>query len=599
MSITEDPIGWKSGIQNEDELRIDLVKKEIKEELEEEVSILFNTDIHLAIDDCIPVSILYCHQCHYGTNNKHNLTDHVFTHRFKCDRCNYTTPDASTLMTHKQIHSVTVSFNCNIAEADTSNSHVRTCLNTTSEEQLDEVKIVKPKGKCNLCGFITNNDNSEVIAHVCGQLVENVIKAEDVVKEESISFNTEIPLCVEEDVSVIDDESDVRTRLNGQDVENTFDQQLNQINCDRNISKKFKLPTHVRTLAENAIEIEDISVFFNTDIPLCVEEENVPVALCCYHCNYETNDKLVLIDHIFIHRFECERCKYTTPDKSLFLIHQNIHVPSRNDDQPKIFNCETCTFSTVTLRKLSKHKYFNHGKGKGKYKCKLCNYACSHKPSLRAHEATHTGKKLFKCDLCDFSCNFVNSLRNHRKTHSNERPFHCNKCDRKFLRKSHFIEHERTHSNEKPIKCKLCDYCCKQYRSLREHMKQHSVEKRLNCDKCNYKTFSKYSLSEHIKTHSDEKPFKCHLCDYCSKRKHIKVHSKEKPFKCDMCDFSTKRSDYLTKHLKKHSGGTNFTCDKCDYKTFFKSTLTKHKKIHSEEKPKRNVRKGSLKRSVK
>ncbi|KAF5278209.1 hypothetical protein FQR65_LT15751 [Abscondita terminalis] len=112
ISITENPVACdKCKIEVDEAYQLyalnestDHVKDEIKEEVIEDSSISFNTDIPLCVEEGIPLNILYCYQCNYGTNDKENLTDHVFAHRFKCSQCSYTTPDNSILKIHQQCH---------------------------------------------------------------------------------------------------------------------------------------------------------------------------------------------------------------------------------------------------------------------------------------------------------------------------------------------------------------------------------------------------------------------------------------------------------------------------------------------------------------
>ncbi|KAF5283247.1 hypothetical protein FQR65_LT13989 [Abscondita terminalis] len=158
------------------QLRPYFVKEEIKtDEL-----------IDIAILECIPANILRCHQCNYTTNDKRNLTDHIFAHRFKCTHCNYSTLDDSMLVNHQQIH-----YHCGILHCDICNytclemdllvehmlSHCAAEFSTNDDECHDR--------GCNANGKITlklhkkscaNNEKVDVSNAICAIIKVSILK---------------------------------------------------------------------------------------------------------------------------------------------------------------------------------------------------------------------------------------------------------------------------------------------------------------------------------------------------------------------------------------------------------------------------------------
>ncbi|KAF5276802.1 hypothetical protein FQR65_LT16168 [Abscondita terminalis] len=349
---------------------------------------------------------------------------------------------------------------------------------------------------------------------------------------------------------------------------------------------------HKEEYVEDAIKseviVEEHSVLSNI-------EESIPVnILYCYECNYRTNDKRNLTDHVFAHRFKCNQCSCTTLDNSMLISHVQMHLVTET------LKCSVCNYTCIEINLLDEHmsthtvsedvrKYHNEmnqfhvtettfQRQVEISKCKKCDYSTSKTKYLSQHmRRKHgegklkrknkskliddAGKKVYKCNLCNYRNNFSSNFNAHLLTHSSECPFCCDKCDYKTYNEKYLNSHKRIHSEDKPFKCNSCEFRTKYLTFLKVHSRKHSGEFNFNCDKCDYKTYNKSHLNSHRMVHSDEKPFKCGLCE-----------------------FSTKNLRSLKDHSKKHSGERNYNCDKCDYKTYIKKYLTAHKKVHAVEK---------------
>ena len=69
--------------------------------------------------------------------------------------------------------------------------------------------------------------------------------------------------------------------------------------------------------------------------------------------------------------------------------------------------------------------------------CSQCEFASSHKRSLKIHLLAHSGEKAHKCNQCDYAT----TQGGHLKTHTGERPYKCIQCDHTFSQKSNMRSH--------------------------------------------------------------------------------------------------------------------------------------------------------------
>ncbi|KAF5287438.1 hypothetical protein FQR65_LT12263 [Abscondita terminalis] len=410
-----------------------------------------------------------------------------------------------------------------------------------------------------------------------------------------------------------------------------------EIDADHRFHTSFVKEEIKRELVEEEINNEDLVVddcmLFKTDID---EKIRVNIFYYCDQCNYATNDKKNLTDHVFTHRFKCDRCSYTTIDNCSLINHKQTHIMTGT------LKCNVCNYTCLESRSLHEHMSSHMGarfdiyhqlwpSSKRFFKCHDCGYQTFSKITLKIHMRIHkklsggllTMDKIVSGANRPLKINSKNvkQIRLNKKVSKSTSTKRFNKTKKqkffnKHIRYVNVVTYRTLHSEVVAFKCRLCDFSSKSRRYLREHVMKHSGELPYSCDKCAYKTSRKYHLQQHKIIHSEEKPLKCNLCDYscyfshnlkahlrnhsgelfgCDQcayktnaksnlQKHKKIHLEEKPFKCSFCDYSCNFSQHLKSHLMKHSGEQPFSCDKCVYKTSRKYLLQRHKTVHTEEK---------------
>ncbi|KAF5286069.1 hypothetical protein FQR65_LT12955 [Abscondita terminalis] len=371
--------------------------------------------------------------------------------------------------------------------------------------------------------------------------------------------------------------------------------------------------------------ISDEYVSFNTDIPLIIETSVRVKFIYCYYCNYGTNNKQNLTDHIFTHRLKCNQCSYTAFHNDSLTTHNNVCNYNRSLDEHMISHIGT----QVDVNRGSQHR--ESQASKSLFECHDCGYQTISKITLKRHVKTHRKIGQFLCEVCGFCAHYKNVLKSHiltmhknfsrnlkirdsnctgsttkpkhepfkskikvdrplsyenykhKSIHPKETPFHYNLCDC-----CNFSGYLKSHSMKREFTCDQCDFKTTTNNILQKHITIHSKEKRLKCSLCDYRSNFSFNLKAHLSKHLNEKPFTCDKCNFRTTTKynlqtHKLIHSNEKRFKCGLCDFNSNFSYSLSHHLKKHTEGRLHKCDKCDYTTYINSNFQKHKVIHSKE----------------
>ncbi|XP_041985858.1 zinc finger protein 26-like [Aricia agestis] len=137
--------------------------------------------------------------------------------------------------------------------------------------------------------------------------------------------------------------------------------------------------------------------------------------LTCQYCDYETNNKTSMTQHLLRHKnaktLTCDfpNCKYNSYYESAMKKHKAKH-----SEQGVKFQCTQCPFQTMNKYILRYHEEA-HVTGKKRYMCDQCDYATILPANLVQHKYKHSPEKRFRCEFCPFATKYNTSLRFHVK----------------------------------------------------------------------------------------------------------------------------------------------------------------------------------------
>ncbi|KAF5278832.1 hypothetical protein FQR65_LT03520 [Abscondita terminalis] len=554
-------------------------------EMDGDECLLVNTDIPICVEESTPdMNFYYCSHCHYGTNMKDNLIDHIFTHRLKCNHCSYTTPNRLSLALHKEIHLNIGPFQCNncsftCIEMQALDNHkcANDDLKVNRIEQPDQSKKLY---SCHECGYQTNT-NTALKAHL---LIHKIPK---------------VFLC-----KVCNFGAKSKKGLKSHALKHLSE----EINTDKVRSCRKKL--------EFKCNLCDYSSSFEIGLRNHMCRHTGVWPYNCERCNYKTTNIGSLKKHtINAHRIKlydyggkvikCKLCDYKCSNsgylKMHMIKHSSFNSAYKTSSNDKIFKCTDCDYTTLVEIEFSDHKKVHTVSGNavnteekeiGDLQTHIDEHSIKTEPNdctasvglfnrksvdtqvFPNNNPSGTEENHFKCGLCDYTCTRMGHLQTHMYKHY----LKCNRCDYKTLSKVEFFDHKKNvHLEEKVLskecktvkkkvkrfKCNLCDF-----RSAgRAYLKKHIMYKhRFKCDKCAYMALTEGELLDHKRVHVRKQ---------VDTRKTVSVE--EETFECNLCEFKSARNDHLKTHMKKHI----LKCDECSYTTLAENELSDHKRVHA------------------
>ena len=93
--------------------------------------------------------------------------------------------------------------------------------------------------------------------------------------------------------------------------------------------------------------------------------------------------------------------------------HVRTHHTHIEESEESVYQCSFCNYKTNRKGKLTQHLDV-HSTARP-FHCTYCNYKAKRKAELIKHLRIHTGEKPFYCSLCDYKCKQSYSLLCHQR----------------------------------------------------------------------------------------------------------------------------------------------------------------------------------------
>ncbi|KAF5278823.1 hypothetical protein FQR65_LT03511 [Abscondita terminalis] len=324
-----------------EETFVNTIKEEIVDDFDDYVR------IEESIDENV---IYYCYECDYNTNDRQNLTRHIFTHRFQCEKCSYVTCGKSLLTAHNQVCPNIVKTEM---DASPENIFYYRFQQSPSIEPLQckKSKVSSQKRlsnsfQCDGCGYCTESKTD---------LEHHMLQHDG---EERNKYDSNIIKCEK---------------------------------CNYSTSNKHNLNCHVYRMHGGRLKQKcKLCNYATVDkrqlishISTHTEEKPFKCKLCNYSCNHTKTLKAHMCKHSGKWPFECDKCDYKTFTKYKMKNHIKRHT------KEKPFKCDLCNYCSNHVHDLKAHLYKHSGDWP--FVCNTCDYKTHSKTVFAKHEAASGG----------------------------------------------------------------------------------------------------------------------------------------------------------------------------------------------------------------
>ncbi|XP_023312268.1 RE1-silencing transcription factor B-like [Anoplophora glabripennis] len=219
----------------------------------------------------------------------------------------------------------------------------------------------------------------------------------------------------------------------------------------------------------------------------CARHEKNLRAYGCESCEYETENKKLLLKHILKHKdslqiqmYRCNNCNLETKYKCYIKRHQMKH---KDPSQVQTYRCNNCDFETKYRSHFERHQLKHKDPSQVQmYRCNDLDFETKYKHNIKLHQRKHKDPsqvQLYRCHDCDYETGYNSNFKLHQLKHedaSQVEVYGCNKCDYKTKYKSLLKQHQLKHKDPLQVQvcsCNNCDYETKNRSDIKRHQVKH------------------------------------------------------------------------------------------------------------------------------
>ena len=210
--------------------------------------------------------------------------------------------------------------------------------------------------------------------------------------------------------------------------------------CPAVFTWSFQLKTHMGThRGEKAFKCSSCPASFKTNSNLKdhlrIHSGEKPYK--CEHCPSAFARSTHLKRHSRTHSgekpYKCGLCPSGFRQSIDLTRHMTIHTGE------KPYKCEQCSSAFVRSWELKVH--FRTHTGEKPYKCEHCPAAFTVLSALKTHTRLHSGDKPYACEFCPAAYTQSANLKSHMKKHSGQAVYRCGLCTSVFLESRNLQNH--------------------------------------------------------------------------------------------------------------------------------------------------------------